>query len=216
MIRVLIADDNSVIRHGVAALLEASADDVQVVAEASTGKEAIELAGEHSPDVILLDIRMPVMDGVEAARRLSGEYKVMMLSYGREEEQVTGAIKAGARGYLVHGMFEPEELARAVREIAAGGTVVSPGVAPIVFGAVRHGAAGGADGEPDRFELTAREREVMAIVARGRSNREIADELFVSEKTVKNHLHSVYTKLGVERRSEAVAKWLGVDGSAGP
>jgi DNA-binding NarL/FixJ family response regulator len=207
VIRVLIADDNAVIRHGVAALLEASADDITVVGEASTGREAVERARELRPDVVLLDVRMPVMDGVEAAGRLSGDFKVMMLTYGREEGQVTGAIKAGALGYLVHGRFEAEELERAVRDVAAGRTVVSPAVASIVFGAVRHGAEGLQDGDP--YELTARELEVMQLVAKGRSNRQIADELVVSEKTVKNHVHNVYVKLGVQRRAEAIAKWLG-------
>ena len=200
------------IRHGVAALLESSADDITVVGEASTGREAVDRAKELKPDVVLLDIRMPVMDGVEAAGRLSGEFKVMMLTYGQEEGQVTGAIKAGALGYLVHGRFEADELERAVRDVAAGRTVVSPTVAPIVFDAVRHG--GDAESESgDPYDLTPRELEVMQLVARGRSNRQIADELVVSEKTVKNHVHNVYMKLGVERRAEAIAKWLGVSDS---
>jgi DNA-binding NarL/FixJ family response regulator len=137
MIRVLIADDNAVIRGGVKALLEAEADDIEVVGEAATGKEAIARADELQPDVVLLDIRMPVMDGVEAAGHLSPKHKVMMLTYSDDEPMVVGAIRAGAHGYLVHGRFDPDELARSIRELAAGRQVLSPAVAPIVFGAVR-------------------------------------------------------------------------------
>ena len=114
MIRVLIADDNAVIRQGVRALLTAGADDIEVVGEASNGREAIEQAELLNPDVVLLDIRMPVMDGVKAAERLTGRCRVMMLTYSDDEPMVAGAIRAGAHGYLVHGRFEPDELTRAV------------------------------------------------------------------------------------------------------
>lgn len=213
MIRVLIADDNAVIRGGVRALLEAEADDIEIVAEASTGKEAVDQAVAHDPDVILLDIRMPVMDGVEAAKRLSDRFKIMMLTYSEDEPMVVGAIQAGAHGYLVHGRFDPDELARAVRDLAAGRQVLSPAVAPVVFDALRRG--GGVPAASTRPEegpesLTEREREIMGLIARGHANRVIAAQLFISEKTVKNHIRNIYEKLGVASRAEATARWLGI------
>lgn len=219
MIRVLIADDNAVIRQGVRALLEADADDIEVVAEASTGREAIRSAEEVRPDVVLLDIRMPVLDGVEAARALSPRFRVMMLTYSDDEPMVVKAIRAGAAGYLVHGRFEPEELTRAVRELAAGATVLSPAVAPIVFSALRGEGIGtaGTVAATGPEALTEREREVMGLIARGRSNRAIAEALVISEKTVKNHIGHIYEKLEVGSRTEATARWLGLEtGAEGP
>jgi DNA-binding NarL/FixJ family response regulator len=213
MIRVLIADDNAVIRQGVRALLTAGADDIEVVGEASNGREAIEQAELLNPDVVLLDIRMPVMDGVKAAERLTGRCRVMMLTYSDDEPMVAGAIRAGAHGYLVHGRFEPDELTRAVRDLADGKRIVSPSVAPVMFDLVARGNDGGAaparDSGPD--SLTEREREVMASISRGHSNREIATALVISEKTVKNHIRAIYEKLGVARRSEAMAVLLGIE-----
>jgi DNA-binding NarL/FixJ family response regulator len=214
VISVLIADDNAVIRQGVRALLTSSADDIEVVGEAATGREAIEQAEALRPDVVLLDIRMPVMDGVKAAERLSGQCKVMMLTYSDDEPMVAGAIRAGAHGYLVHGRFEPDELTRAVRDLAGGKRIVSPSVAPVIFELV---ARGGENHEPaTRREsgpdaLTEREREVMTSISRGRSNRDIAAELVISEKTVKNHIRAIYDKLGVGSRAEAMAVWLGIE-----
>lgn len=215
MIRVLVADDNPVIRRGVASLLEAGASDISVVAEAGSGREAVARARELCPDVVLLDVRMPLMDGIEAAGRLSGEFRVLMLSYAEEEPLVSAAIRAGADGYLVHGRFEPGELEAAVRSLAAGRTVVSPAVAAVVFDALRRGGVGDG-GERCRFDLTRREHEVMTLVSKGRSNREIAAQLVVSEKTVKNHVGQIYAKLGVRRRAEAVAVWLGAAEHARP
>jgi DNA-binding NarL/FixJ family response regulator len=212
VIRVLIADDNAVIRGGVRALLEAEAEDIEVVGEAATGREAIDLAERLEPDVVLLDIRMPVMDGVEAATRLSGRFKVMMLTYSEDEPMVVGAIRAGAHGYLVHGRFDPDELARSVRELAEGHQVLSPAVAPVVFGALRRAVPTPAQGRPERGveSLTEREREVMTLIARGGSNRMIAAQLVISEKTVKNHIRNIYEKLEVSSRAEATARWLGI------
>jgi DNA-binding NarL/FixJ family response regulator len=213
MIRVLIADDNAVIRQGVRALLTSGADDIEVVGEAANGREAVEQAERLDPDVVLLDIRMPVMDGVQAAERLSPRCRVMMLTYSDDEPMVAGAIRAGAHGYLVHGRFEPDELTRAVRDLADGKRIVSPSVAPVIFDLVSRGGGGGAtpprDSGPDA--LTEREREVMGAISRGHSNREIAGDLVISEKTVKNHIRAIYEKLGVARRSEAMAVWLGTD-----
>jgi DNA-binding NarL/FixJ family response regulator len=214
VIRVLIADDNAVIRQGVRALLTSSADDIEVVGEAATGREAIDQAEALRPDVVLLDIRMPVMDGVKAAERLATQCKVMMLTYSDDEPMVAGAIRAGAHGYLVHGRFEPDELTRAVRDLAGGKRIVAPSVAPVIFeliarGESRDGGAPARDSGPDA--LTEREREVMTAISRGRSNRDIATELVISEKTVKNHIRAIYDKLGVGSRAEAMAVWLGIE-----
>ncbi|HEV2814634.1 MAG TPA: response regulator transcription factor [Solirubrobacteraceae bacterium] len=206
MTRVLVVDDNAIVRRGVVSLLE-EAEDVEVVGEASNGREAVDAARDLKPDVVLLDIRMPVMDGIAAASALSGSTRVLMLTYAEEQDLVTGAIRAGASGYLVHGRFEPDELAEAVRAVAGGSTALSPAVTPTVFAALRQGPAA-ADG-PGRDPLTEREREVMNLLARGLSNREISDELVITHKTVKNHLSRIYDKLDVRTRGEAVALWLG-------
>jgi DNA-binding NarL/FixJ family response regulator len=214
MIKVLIADDNAVIRQGVRALLTSAADDIEVVGEAATGREAIEQAELLQPDVVLLDIRMPVMDGVKAAERLTDRFQVMMLTYSDDEPMVARAIRAGAHGYLVHGRFEPDELTRAVRDLAAGKRIVSPSVAPVIFDLVSRGeasAGGGPRPESGRDSLTEREREVMGFISRGRSNRDIAEQLVISEKTVKNHIRAIYDKLGVASRAEAMAVWLGIE-----
>jgi DNA-binding NarL/FixJ family response regulator len=213
VIRVLVVDDNAVIRQGVRALLTSSADDIEVVGEASTGREAIDQAEVLRPDVVLLDIRMPVMDGVKAAERLASQCKVMMLTYSDDEPMVAGAIRAGAHGYLVHGRFEPDELTRAVRDLAGGKRIVSPSVAPVIFELIargeNHEPATRRESGPDA--LTEREREVMTSISRGRSNRDIAAELVISEKTVKNHIRAIYEKLGVGNRAEAMAVWLGIE-----
>ena len=172
---------------------------------------AIARAAEVKPDVVCLDVRMPVMDGVAAAGPLSEKSKVLMLSYSDEQHLVTGAIRNGAAGYLVHGRFEPEELERRILAVARGEMVLSPAVTPAVFDALRR--APGADND-SRQEglgaLTAREREILNLLARGRSNRDIAEELFITNKTVKNHLSRIYEKIGVHSRAEAIALWLGV------
>lgn len=208
MIRVLVVDDNAVIRHGVRALL-AAAEDIEVVGDAGDGRAAIAVAAEQRPDVVLLDVRMPIMDGIEAARVLSRGAKVLMLTYGEDESMVTGAIHAGADGYLVHGRFEPEELHRCIRDLAAGATVLSPAVAPVVFEALRRTTPAAAEPGDLVDPLTEREAEIMNLIAQGSTNAEIAAGLFLSEKTVKNHVNHVYAKLGARTRAQATALWLG-------
>lgn len=207
MIRVVVVDNNRIVLQGTVAVLTAADDEIEVVGVGANGREAIALAREHRPDVVLLDLEMPIMDGVQAAEELSSEFRVVMLTYAEDEQRVTAAIRAGAIGYLVHGRFEPEELADSVRRAARGETVLSPAVAPTVFAALRRGPAGDTMGDP--LDLTSREREVMTLVAAGLSNRDIAGRLVVSEKTVKNHVHNCYRKLGVTRRGQAIAHWLG-------
>lgn len=212
MIRVLLVDDNAVIRGGLVALL-ATVDDVKVVGQAGTGAEAIELTKLLEPDVVLLDVRMPVLDGVSAAATIARSTRVLMLTYSDEPEIVTSAIRAGASGYLVHGTFDPDTLGDAIRTVHTGGSLLSASATPSVFEALR--AAPNHGGGDDRFGLTDREREIMELVARGRSNSDIAGQLYLSPKTVKNHINHIYAKLQVTSRVEAVATWLGLDEEAG-
>jgi DNA-binding NarL/FixJ family response regulator len=206
MIRVLLADDNAVIRSGLVSLLEAD-DRFTVVAEATTGEEAVRLAELHALDIVLLDVRMPVMDGVEAAGAISRKLPVLMLTYTEDADTVKRAIRAGASGYLVHGRFTPDELASAVLAVAEGEGVLSPAVASVVFAAVRSEPV--ATDQTILGDFTAREREIMTLVTAGSSNADIARQLYLAEKTVKNHLNRIYAKLGVTSRGEAMARWLG-------
>ena len=212
VIRVLLVDDNAIVRRGIASLL-AEADGIEVVGEAGDGREAIAVARELRPDVVCLDVRMPVMDGVAAAKPLSERAKVLMLSYSEDEPLVTGAISNGASGYLVHGRFEPDELEAASGPSRAARWCSRPAVTPAVFDALRR-APGPANDEREEGlgSLTAREREVLNLLARGLSNRDIAEELVITNKTVKNHLSRIYEKIGVHSRAEAIALWLGVGG----
>jgi DNA-binding NarL/FixJ family response regulator len=205
-LRAVVADDNPVIRSGLVSLLEAGGA-VRVVAQAGNGKEALRLAREHRPDVVLLDVRMPVMDGPSVVAPLTEFTKVLMLTYTEDPEVVADTIRAGASGYLVHGRFDAQELTTAVQEVAAGRTVASPAITEALFAAVREG--GGGRGASPADALTEREVEVMNLLAKGRSNAEIAAELYLSGKTVKNHINRLYAKLGVRTRAEAIAVWLG-------
>jgi DNA-binding NarL/FixJ family response regulator len=206
-IRVLIVDDNPVIRRGVAALLSDD-DDIRIVGEAGDGREAMAVAAKEHPDVVLLDIRMPVMDGVAAAAKLSERARVMMLTYTDESEMVVEAIRQGASGYLIHGQFEAEELAGRIRQLAAGETVLSPAVVGTVFDALRR-PPGSPDEASGPASLTSREREVMNLISQGLTNQQIAERFVLSEKTVKNHVNRIYGKLGATNRAHATALWLG-------
>ena len=200
-ITVLLVDDHEMVRRGVRAFLE-TRPDITVVAEAESGEEAVRLAAEHAPDVALMDLIMPGMDGVEATRRLtarSPRTNVIMLTSYHDDEHVFPAIRAGALSYVLKEVG-PEELADAVRKAAAGEAVLHPRVAARVVREL-HGAR---RDEPNAFrELSDRELEVLKLIADGLSNAEIAGRLYVSEKTVKSHVSNILGKLHLADRTQA-------------
>jgi DNA-binding NarL/FixJ family response regulator len=205
MIRVLIADDQALVRGGFRMILEAQ-NDIEVVGEASDGHEVLEQARDLRPDVVLMDIRMPELDGLEATRRLlrgGGSTRVLMLTTFDVDEYVYEAMKAGASGFLLKDV-RPEQLAEAVRIVAAGDTLLASTVTRrLVEEFVRRPAPGA--GPPDAVsELTDRELEVLKLIARGLSNAQIADTLFVGEATVKTHVTHILAKLRLHDRVQAV------------
>lgn len=196
VIRLLVVDDHPVVRDGLRGMF--GGEGIEVVGEAADGASAVERALALGPDVILMDLRMPGLDGVGAIRRLAErgvEAKVLVLTTYDTDSDVLPAIEAGASGYLLKDA-SPEELRRAIRTAHTGGTVLSSSVASLLMNRVRRPAAG---------PLSDRELEVLALVAKGRGNREIAAELFIGEATVKTHLLHVYAKLEVGDRAAAVA-----------
>jgi len=198
-IRVLLVDDHSVVREGLRTFLELQ-DGIEIAGEAADGEAAIREAERLHPDVILMDLVMPKLDGVGAMRELRRRLpaiRVIVLTSFTQDERLLPAIQAGAAGYLLKNV-EPVELARAVRVAHAGGALLDPTVASRLVEAIAQGA-----GEEPRERLTAREREVLALIARGRSNKRIAIELGIAEKTVKTHVGHVLAKLGVPDRTQA-------------
>ena len=202
-IRLLVADDQSMVRAGFRMLL-ADQDDIEVVAEAGNGLEAVEKADRFRPDVILMDIRMPELDGLEATRRILADddsARVLVLTTFDLDEYVYEALRAGASGFVLKD-DPPEQLLAAIRTVTAGDALLSPGVTKRVierFTRIPRPAP------PDAFEeLTARERDVFRLVANGLSNPEIAHELFISETTVKTHVTHILQKLGLRDRVQAV------------
>jgi len=206
MIRVLVADDQDIIRSGLKMLLSGQPD-IEVVAEASTGTEAVRLARAIRPDVCLFDIRMPEMDGIEATRRLAGPsvddpVPIVIITTYDLDEHVHDALKAGARGFLLKDAGR-DLLVQAIEAAAEGDALIAPSITARLLSAFSSSAAPGSVNEPiDR--LTEREEEVLATVARGRTNAEIAEELHISLSTVKTHLGSLMTKLGARNRVEIV------------
>jgi len=204
LIRVLLADDQALVRGGFRMILEAR-DDFEVVGEAANGAEAVELAQRAQPDVILMDVRMPVLDGVEATRRLvaSGSpARVLILTTFDLDEYVHAAIRAGASGFLLKDV-EPEELVAAVRVVADGEALLAPSVTRRLLERFADTLPPEAP-SPDLDALTSRELETLRLLAGGLSNAEIADQLVVTEATVKTHVSSVLRKLGVRDRVQAV------------
>ncbi|MFE7752505.1 response regulator [Streptomyces sp. NPDC057428] len=285
-LRVVVADDNPVVRAGLGVLLSGRAD-IEVVAEAADGRQAYEAAVRHRPDVVLLDVRMPGVDGISALPHLVQVAPVMMLTYSRESDIVHEALRLGAGGYLVHGEFTADELVQSVRDTKNGrapftttaanallahmrqgsdqvprnlpeglGTALAPGVphgspdpAPQPPGNAPHtapppGPSGARPAGPpeslsqlqpvvaqsstegshnrlptpnrQQHDLSSREAEVMELIASGMSNHQIAATCFISEKTVKNHINRIFTKLHSSSRSEAIARWLGTAPGPGP
>jgi DNA-binding NarL/FixJ family response regulator len=197
MIRLLIADDHPVVRDGLRGIFE-GAGDFEVVAEAADGREAVDRAAAYTPDVVLMDLRMPVMDGVSAIRELRKrglQSSVLVLTTYDTDDDVLPAIEAGATGYLLKDA-PPGELLRGARAAARGESVLAPSVATRLIGQMR---------APEREPLSDRELDVLALIARGCSNRETAATLYISEATVKTHLLHLYGKLGVSDRAAAVA-----------
>ncbi|CAL9362098.1 response regulator [Streptomyces sp. enrichment culture] len=206
MIRVLLADDQSLVRAGFRALLDAQSD-IEVVAEAADGREAVRSIRELRPDVVLMDIRMPLLDGLAATREVTGDpglrdVKVVMLTTFELDEYVFEAIRSGASGFLVKDT-EPEELLRAVRAVVDGDALLSPGVTRRLIAefAARSKEPAAAAG---MARLTEREREVMALVGIGLSNEEIARRLVVSPLTAKTHVSRTMVKLGARDRAQLV------------
>lgn len=200
--RVLIADDHPVFRRGLRALLDCT-DGIEVVAEASTGDEAAVLAAEHQPDVIVLDLHMPGGTGVEAAKRILLHRPgtgVLVLTMHEDDELVFAAMRAGARGYLVK-TVDDDEIVRAVQVIGAGEAIFSPTIAQRMMGYFSAMAG------PKPFpQLTDREQDVLTLLAEGRGNAEIAHRLSLSPKTVRNRISSIFAKLQVADRSEAIVR----------
>ncbi|HYG96283.1 MAG TPA: response regulator transcription factor [Solirubrobacterales bacterium] len=204
-VKVMIVDDDQLMRTGLRSVLS-SDETIEVVAEAGDGHQAVRRAPRASPDVVLMDVRMPDLDGIAATDQLlaaAPAAKVVILTTFEEDEYIHGALRAGASGFLLK-RTSPEELIEAVHRIAAGEALLSPSVTRRVIDQMvaRPLSPGGED--PRLEELTPREREVLELIARGLSNREIAAELVVEETTVKTHVKRVLTKLGVRDRVHAV------------
>ncbi|MFA5891208.1 MAG: response regulator transcription factor [Actinomycetota bacterium] len=205
-IRVLIVDDHALFRRGIVMVLEQEKD-VEVVGEASDGTEAIQIASETMPDVVLMDVRMPRRGGIEATQQIKDlvpHAKILMLTISDEEADLYDAIKAGASGYLLK-EISIEDVAGAIRAVQGGQSMISPSMASKLLAEFATMVKKG-DEKPlaSQPRLTEREMEVLRLVAKGRNNRDIAKELFISENTVKNHIRNILEKLHLHSRMQAV------------
>ncbi len=208
MISVLLVEDQSLVRSGLRALLDKEAD-IRIVGEATDGEEAVRMVRELQPDLVLMDIKLPKVDGIEATRQIkdgNGEIEVLVLSAYEDDESVFQAIQAGASGYVLKDIT-PANLVRAIRAVRSGMSTVHPGITRKLLERIslmsRARIPGAAPIHSDG--LTAREVEILVGIANGASSRELAAKLFVSESTVKSHLRTIYRKINVRDRSQAVA-----------
>ncbi|UDY22893.1 response regulator [Nocardioides sp. Kera G14] len=202
--RIVVVDDHPAYRRGLAQMLE-EVEDIEIVGEADTGLRAVEVVAELAPDVVVMDLRMPDLDGIEATRRLQREPDapaVIVLTMFEDDDSVFAAMRAGARGYLLKGA-EQEEIVRAIRAVAAGEAIFGPEIASRV---IAHFATSSGWTTAAFPQLTEREREVLDMVASGKGNATIAHELTISLKTVRNHVSNIYTKLQVSDRAAAIIK----------
>jgi two-component system response regulator DevR len=203
-LRLLVVDDHEVVRQGLVALLDRR-DGFQVVAEAGTVAEAIDAARRFQPDIVIMDVRLPDGSGVEACREIRAEMpatRVVMLTSYPDEEAVLSAIVAGAAGYLLK-HIRARDLVAALETVGRGGSLLDPAVTEKVLERVRRIASGGQTDE--LAALTAQEQRILMLVAEGKTNKEIAAEIFLSDKTVKNYVSSILSKLNLERRAQAAA-----------
>ncbi|WP_406061713.1 response regulator transcription factor [Streptomyces sp. NBC_01077] len=224
-LRVLVADDNPVVRAGLRALLGARPE-FDVVGEAADGRTALRETLRTRPQVILLDVRMPPWDGLAPLPHLARLARVLMLTHSREPETVEETLRLGAAGYLVHGEFTTEELVRAVRDVGEGRARFTATASEVLLRSLRATAHGGVESivsmsphletassrmqrNLEQCGLSAREVEVMDLIATGLNNRQIAATCFITEKTVKNHINRIFAKLHTDTRAEAIASWLG-------
>ena len=204
-LRLLVVDDHEVVRQGLVALLERR-EIFQVVAEAGSVAESIEQARRHRPDVVIMDVRLPDGSGIEACRAIRAELpdtKVVMLTSYPDEEAVLSAIVAGASGYLLK-QIRGRDLVAALETVGRGGSLLDPAVTERVLDRIRRIATGSSETD-ELSQLTTQERRILLLVAEGKTNKEIAAEIFLSDKTVKNYVSSILAKLNLERRAQAAA-----------
>jgi DNA-binding NarL/FixJ family response regulator len=209
---ILIVDDNFVARRGLRSLFQKETD-LSIKGEASTGRSAVDWMKNNAADVVLMDVRMPEKDGIEATAeilKLRPDTRVLMLTVVEDQATLLRALLAGARGYLVYGRFNPEELVEAIRATTSGGIIAIPPVSPALLANIQnHIDSANEITDMESMEpLTAREKDILGLIALGKGNQEIAVALAIEEKTVKNHINNIYSKLQIKSRYEAITYML--------